>query len=113
MFGRNSVESGLKQTLKDRNHSLDSEFVVKEVEMKKKPKKKKDENTNSEEDEELLDEFGLMTITKPLVVVKKLDHTIAEIMLQRQLTPGWKYIHILYAYELNMYYYVYVICGYV
>ena len=89
VFGRKSVETGLKEEISSRNTSLDDEFIVKDIPLKFKPKKKA---KNSEEDEvsidQLPDKMGCLNITRPLVVVKELDNTLAGLMLNRKLDPG-------------------------
>ena len=47
--GRKSIESGLADSLTDRNHMLDHLFKAETLQMKEK-KKKKDDDDNEEED---------------------------------------------------------------
>ena len=95
--GKNSVETNLKQGLRERNHELDSMFYKKDMTMKEKPKKKKKKkkdcdcdtcDSDSEELEDMEDLVdGMRDIQRPGIFVKDLDEFTAFVVNARGLDP--------------------------
>ena len=95
VFGKGSVEAGIRQERIERNHSLDPWFECEDVEFKFKPKKRKksaededseDDNLSDEEENEL-DEDGLRDILRPLVYCTDPKEFIYKVIMDRNLDP--------------------------
>ena len=83
------MESGTRDARVVLNHSLDSLFEGKHMQLKQKPKKKAD---NSEEgdstDEEIeLDDEGCLDIVRPVVICSDPGEFIAKVMVERHMDP--------------------------
>ena len=95
-FGRKSVEPHFRESLIERNKSLEHLFEIKNFEMKKKPAKKKKDDCGCDckcdkehlSDDCVLDDNGYLTYTVPGVVASDLDALIKEVVDARNLDPG-------------------------
>ena len=90
VFGRKAVESGTSAARVVLNHSLDSLFEGKHMQLKHKPKKKKtdiSEEEDSSDEEVELDDEGCLDIVRPVVICSDPGEFIAKVIVERNMDP--------------------------